>query len=326
MLLALAAGAFCYLLFLVGPQTLMSGARELGWGAVWIVLLGGVEQLFHAAGWWLCFDPRERPGFAGLFGAHLSGHAVSSLTPSATVGGDVVRGTLLSIPAARSEALAAIPLDRLTYAVVDAVLGVLGAIVLVRVSSDLPAFARIGLVLAVGLVTLGIVIFLLLQRRGRLVTLVTGSRLVRRLAGDALAGRIEGAGRTADDRIASAHAHRSGDLVLSGVAHLLGNAVGAAQMAILLSFTATPFDAHAVLQIFLVVTALDLTSFFVPGRLGAQEGARMLAMSMVGVSVDLGLLLSLAQRAEQLAWSGAGLIVYPVLIRGRLPAAGDESL
>ena len=325
-LFALAAGAFVYLIVAVGPQALWSAALELGWGVVWIVLLGGVEQLFHALGWWFCFDPARRPRFAGLFGAHLSGHAVSSLTPTATVGGEVVRGTLLVTPGARREALAAISLDRLTYAVVDAVLGVVGAVVLVRVSSDLPVAARIGLVVAVALVTLGIIIFLLLQRRGRLVSLVTGSRLVKRLAGDALGGRIEGAGQAADDRIAAAHAARSGDLLLSGFSHLLGNGAGAAQMAILLYFVGAPFDAVSVLQIFLVVTALDLTSFFVPGRLGAQEGARMLAMSMVGVRVDLGLLLSLAQRVEQLAWSGVGVAVYPALIARRIPAMGEEAL
>ena len=74
-----------------------------------------------------------------------------------------------------------------------------------------------------------------------------------------------------------------------------------------------PIEWQPVVQVFVVVTALDLASLFVPGLVGAQEGARMLATSMAGYGPELGLLFALVQRVEQLVWTSAGLGLYPAL-------------
>ena len=137
-----------------------------------IILLGGLDQGFHALGWRMCFAPGSVPPGGSLVAAHLAGNAVNLVTPTATVGGEFVRATLLPEESSRARAVAALTVDRLTFAVSDALIGLGGVLVLLR-APELDAVARYSLAAGTGLVVLGIAIFAVLQRSGRLVALLS---------------------------------------------------------------------------------------------------------------------------------------------------------
>jgi hypothetical protein len=191
-------------------------------------------------------------------------------------------------------------------------------------SADLGAAGRAGVLAAVLLVLAGILAFFALQRGGRLATLLTNLRLVRWLGGRAVAERLARGGREVDRRLAHFHAERRPAFLASFGLHLAGTALGAVQLAVFLRLLGPPHDLATVLSIFLIGVASDLVAFFVPARLGAQEGSRMLATSLAGVGAELGLLFSLALRAEQLFWAGTGFAFYLALApRARRVAAAD---
>ena len=109
----------------------------------------------------------------------------------------------------------------------------------------------------------------------------------------------------------------SSDFRAALVLHTLGTSVGALQLAVFLGWLGVPFTAWALAAAFSVTVALDLFSFFVPARLGAQEASRMLAMSVAGLDPARGLSFSLVLRAEQIFWAGVGLLVVPALLGAR---------
>ena len=311
-----------------GPGTLWHDATALGWTIAAIVALFGLEHAVRAAAWWCCYRPELRPPLRRLFWARLASYAVNTTTPSATLGGEVVRSTLLARTVPTIETVTAISVDRLGDTLADCTFGFCGLVV-VLLHAPFPIAARLGLLAAAVLLATGVGAFTLLQRRGRLAAFVTERAWLAPLWNAAASARLLQGGRALDQRLQAFHAERPHAVLLAFALHLVGTSVAAVQIACFLIGVGVPADASVVLRIFLVSVALDLFSFFVPARLGAQEGARMVAVALVGLPARLGLLYSLVLRVEQLAWAAVGLLAYlalaPGAVRARTVApAADE--
>jgi len=229
------------------------------------------------------------------------------VTPTATLGGEVVRGSLLpSVPA--PTAVASLVVDRLACAVADTGLGALGLVALL-VRAELSGWTALAVLAAAALFVTGVGAFWRLQRNGRLLSGILDP-LIRRFARRRAETEVSAAGREVDARIAAFHAERTSSLAAALGLHAAGSLVGAAQLGLFFHFVGAALGVVATLEVFLVALALDLFSFFVPGRLGAQEGARMFAFSLVGLDPALGLLFSLVLRIEQFVWAALGLALY----------------
>ena len=317
--LLLGLGAIClaFLVWEIGPETLWHDTVKLGWGAAFIISVASIEQLLHTLAWQRCFEAAERPSLWRLYGAHLAGGAINIVTPTATLGGELVRGGLLpGVPGAL--AAATVTVDRLAYALADTSLGLLGLLVLLRAPS-LGALTHIAIAAAAALFLTGVGIFWALQRNGRLLSRIVNHSIVQRICGPTLAEGLSTGSASVDLRIATFHAERTSALLAAIALHVAGSLMGAVQLALFFFFVSAHATPWITLQVFLVGIALDLFSFFVPARLGAQEGARMLAVSLVGLEPALGLLFSLVLRVEQVAWAGIGLCLYSLLVPGGWP-------
>jgi uncharacterized protein (TIRG00374 family) len=322
LLLGLGASCLAFLVWQIGPRTLWHDTEKLGWGAALIISVAALEQLFHALAWQRCFDPSERPSLRRLYGAHLAGGAINIVTPTATLGGELVRGGLLpGVPG--TLAAATVTVDRLAYALADASLGTLGLLVLLR-SPSLGAWTHAGIAAAAVLLLTGIGIFWGLQRHGRLLSRIVNRPIVQQICGSRLAEGLSTGSASVDLRIATFHAERTPALLTAIFCHIAGSLMGAVQLALFFFFVSAPATPLMTIEAFLVGIALDLFSFFVPARLGAQEGARMLAVALVGLEPALGLLFSLVLRVEQVAWAGIGLALYSFLVPRGDPRRGSR--
>jgi hypothetical protein len=316
-----------------GLAALWRDAASLGIGTALIVAAAFLEHVLHAAAWARCFDPRHRPALRHLLGAYLAGWAVNLVTPTATMGGEVVRGSLLPRGVPPGDLVSALTADRLAMALGDTAIGLAGFLVLVT-RAPVTGWGRLGLAASALLFVAGVAAFFQLQRSGRLASFLGEGRAAARLLGPERAGRLAAAGREVDGRLAELHASRPGDFRVAVLIHMLGTSVGAVQLGLFLWWLGEPFDLQALLVVFSVATALDLFTFFVPARLGTQEASRMLAMSVAGLDPARGLLYSLVLRLEQIVWGGVGLVLAPALEasrRGRKaplapsPAEGDDA-
>jgi hypothetical protein len=314
--LLLGTALFAALVLHVGPERLWRDASLLGWGVALIIAVEGVADFLHTWAWQRCFAPAHRPPVLRLWWPQLAGAAMNFVTPTATLGGEIVRGTLVPAEVPGAEATASLAINKLAATLCDVVLSLAG-VALLLLLVPLSAEVRGGVLSAVSIFTASVLGFLTVQRRGRLAALLGERRGLARLLGAARAERFGRAAAEVDVRIASFHAERTGDLIVAVLLHIVGTSLGALQLFLFLHWMDAPSDVTTVALVFLVARILDLVAFVVPARLGAQEGARMLAMRLAGLDPSLGLLFSLVLRLEQMTFTALGLAAYAVLAAGR---------
>jgi purine-cytosine permease-like protein len=154
---------------------------------------------------------------------------------------------------------------------------------------------------------------------------------VKKLGGARLSERLSRGGNAVDREIAAYHSERSSDLWLAVALHVVAISMAALQFALFLTLTGKSASALDIVSVFLVGAAIDVASFFVPARLGAQEATRMFATSIVGLGPETGLVFSLVLRVEQILWAGIGMLAYAVMLpsdsrpSGALPDDGVDT-
>lgn len=311
--LALGVAVFAILVQRVGLDTLWRDAARLGWGVVAIVAVEGVSDLLRTAAWQRCFHRAHRPGLLRMWWPNLAGAAVNYVTPTATIGGEVVRGTLAPRGIPATEVTSSLAINRLTLSVADAAIALAGAAV-VMARMPLGLAARLGVVAGIGLLVAGTGAFLWLQRSGRMAGLVGRRSALARLLGAERAARVRRVSEEIDTRMAAVHREELGALLGSAALQLAARFVGALQLWIFLAWMGAPSGAGTVLTVFLVARAIEAVAFFVPASLGTQEGGFMLGISLAGLEPSLGLLFSLALRVEQLTWTAIGFAAYGALV------------
>jgi uncharacterized protein (TIRG00374 family) len=311
--LVLGAALFAVLIWSVGLETLWHDAARLGWALAVIVAVEGVSDILRTAAWQRCFRAERRPGVLRLWWPHLAGAAVNFVTPTATLGGEVVRGSLVPAEIPRTEAVASVVVNKLTLSLADTTVCLSGAAV-VLLRAPLSDEWRHAILVAVGLLLAGVAAFFWVQRTGRLATLVGRRSLVTWMLGAERAERVGHISEEIDERIAAVHDEGGWNVFQSVILHLMGRFVGMFQLWIFLMAMGAPADITTVFTVFVVGRAIDLATFLVPASLGTQEGGFMLAISLAGIPASLGLLFSLALRIEQIVWAGIGFAAYGGMI------------
>ena len=223
-------------------------------------------------------------------------------------------------PFRRSEAAASVTADRLACSVADRMLGLGGRRDPARLRARSRPWHRIALVAATA--SLRPRDRRLLPRPAQRPARHTGSRRIRwwlASVARASAERLARAGADLDFRLRSLHLERPE--AFRGA--LLRNLVASSWWGWPRSRSSSPGSGRRssrglAVQVFLVSVALDLFSFFIPARLGVQEGSRMLAVSVAGLDPALGLLLSSCSGSSR--WSGRHRLGSIALSSAAVPA------
>jgi hypothetical protein len=313
---AILLGSFLLILLTwkIGPGELWQGLSLLGWGLVPFVLLEGVVDIFHTLGWRCCLSPPHRSlPFSRLFSIRLAGSSINYFTPTASLGGEVIKGALLSLNHRGPEAATGVIIGKLAYALSQLIFVVLGsAFILWKIK--LPPAGSAAMVLGSGVVGAGIVGFLILQKRGKL------GAVVRWLADHNLGGKIlKQASRQITQVDLALHffyKERPLDLPRSICWHAAGMVCSILKTWYFL-LLAGDGSFFAAAGIWILGTWFDLLFFPVPLGIGVQEGARVLAFKALGFTLASGLTYGIALRLEQIFWGGVGLLLYAALLAGK---------
>jgi hypothetical protein len=89
----------------------------------------------------------------------------------------------------------------------------------------------------------------------------------------------------------------------------IGWAAGAIEVYLILLFLGIPVTVERALAIEVLSATIDAVLFFVPGKVGTQEGGKVLIFSMLGLEAAKGLSLGILRRMRELIWAGIGLLV-----------------
>jgi hypothetical protein len=305
--LALGAAILAGTVWRIGVEGLARDLRLIGWGLGAVLLVETFNVAFNTWGWSLAF-PRGERTVSGrrLLAARLAGDGVNYLTPSASVGGELLRVRLLGHRVPLGVRWGSVSAAKIGQSVAQAVFVLLGlALVLPRLTGASP---WLGGVLGVAGAVLVALAFFWLVARGvwaTLVGLLRRARLSRLLpAGWA------GPGRDLDAALARLGPWRTS---ASLACFLAGWSVGAAEIYLILHWVGGAADWHTALAVETGSVLIDGVLFFVPAKLGTQEGGKVLLFAVLGLNPARGLTVGVVRRIRELAYAALGLLALGCL-------------
>lgn len=310
-LLGLGVIFLVYLLWDIGVVDLWHKLVLLGWGLIPLVLAEGVAEMIHTVGWRHCLSrPYRSLSFTHLFRIRMAGYAINYLTPTAALGGEVVRATLLTATHKGPEAASGVLIEKACFAVSHLLFVLVGGIILLwRI--QLPEALWVGMAVSSALLMSGIVAFLLLQRFGKL------GFVIRWLAGRQAGGHVlqNAAAYSAevDETMRRFYREQPHDVGLAIGWHLLGHSVGILQTWLFFHLLAQHVSFTTAACTWFLGMWFDLATFIVPLNLGTLEGSRIMALKAVGFDALLGMTYGVTLRLGQLFWSAFGLVSYGML-------------
>jgi len=299
----------------VGITDLIASCQAVGFWIVPYFLFEIIPDFLHTVAWAACFQGHQRPfSLWQLYIRRLAGSAINQVTPTATLGGEVVKVLLLEPLLPRAQAMAAVVIDKASITLAQTGYLALGLLYAMG-HLPLPSELRLGLSLSISLVLLGLLGFIAFQRYGLLSQFV--SYLSRLPLAQARLQRLSQRLAPLDAQLIgyyTVHPWRfGGSLLLHFVSFIAAGCKTYVLLRLLLGPQA-PGWVEAML-VAVVVAALDQMCFFVPARLGTLEGTRVLVLSTVGITPAVGLAFGLMVRLDTLCWNGIGLLAYALCTR-----------
>ena len=315
------AALFTLLLIRQGAPQVGAAFVSAGWwiGAV-VIYHFAVPLLLDALAWWALFPKPERLSLPKLFWMRWIGESVSTLIPSAAVGGDVVRARLAalrgtSIPTAAASVLVDITLG--VFVQIGFTLLGLGLIVSATGHQGFVRPTLIGAVIGV----LAIIGFYVVQRLGMFRFI--GTMISRLVNADDWHSLVH-SGHSLDQAIRRLYARRRGVIgccMWTATSLILGSGE------IWIALHALGLRATLVNAVILQSMVLTIRSavFPVPGALGVQEGGYVVIGNLLGIPGDAAFALSLIARVRELILGIPGLILWQLIEarrfwRARVPA------
>jgi uncharacterized protein (TIRG00374 family) len=313
--LLILGGAFLAgLVWTIGAGELGRELHLLGWGLLPFALAEAVGEMLHTLGWRRCLSgPLRSLSWSVLFRIRMAGYAINYLTPTASLGGEVTKASLLAATYSGPEVVSGLLAEKVAIGMAHALFVAFGClIVLPRV--HLPRPLGISMLLSGTLVAVGIVTFLVLQKRGQL------GAMVRRLAARKRSGPIlrKAAAQITgvDDALRAFHRQRPLDFVRAVLWHLLGFSLGIFQCWLFFRILSPGAPLGTAAAACFLGMWFDLLTFAVPLNAGSQEGGRIIAFTALGYSSVLGLTCGVALRLAQLLCAGLGLALYAWQVAG----------
>jgi putative membrane protein len=309
LLVAAGAALFTFLLIHQGAPQVMAAFASAGWWIAAVVVYHlTIPVLLDALAWWSLFPRADRLSLWEFFWMRWIGESVSTLVPSASVGGDVVRARLAALHGAPIPTSAASVLVDITLGVFVQIGFTLLGLALIVTATGHQSFVRPTLMGAV-IGVLAITGFYVVQRLGMFRFIGT---MISRLANAEDWHSLVHSGHTLDEAIRTQYARRSGVIgccAWTGASLILGSGE------IWIALHALGLHATVVNSVIIQSMVLTIRSvvFPVPGALGVQEGGYVLVGALLGIPGDAAFALSLIARVRELILGIPGLILWQVI-------------
>lgn len=297
---------FVFLLRELGVQTVLGNLQLVGWGIAPIIMQEFLSYIANTLGWLAAFpSPRPHIRFTNLLKARIAGDAVNYLTPTATLGGEFVRTRYLRGQAEGTALVASVAVAKLSQTIGQIAFIIIGLAIILD-DTPLPAPVRHGLLGGLAAFTTLTVVLIVVQRRGMFAPML---RVAQRLGLSARAPEFTRRLQHLDQEIARFHGNATGAFALSSASFFVGWAIGVVEIYLILWFLGLPVSMHRALTIEVLSVALDGVLFFVPAKVGTQEGGKVLIFTLLGLDPGKGLALGILRRIRELTWALIGMLV-----------------
>lgn len=327
-LFLLGCALFVGLVWHIGPTELWRQLTSLGWGIIPFILAEGLAEAIHTVAWRHCL-PRNLKSVSliYLFRVRLAGYAINYFTPTAALGGELTKVSLLTEKGPVTEATSGVLIGKVCFALAHLLFVALGTIVIVR-SVHFTTMEWVSLLVSGLLVAAGILTFFLLQKYGKLGGLIRW--LVAKNIGGRPLKKASSALTAVDGELQAFYRDRPGDMVRALGWHLIGYSIGIIPTSFFLHSLqpSAPFAAAA--TIWFLGMCFDLLTFAVPLNAGSLEGSRVLVLNFLGYAPGAGMIYGIALRLGQMFWAIVGLGIRATFVAAKhdgatAPQMGDSN-
>jgi glycosyltransferase 2 family protein len=296
------------------PAAVFASVTRLSWriGVILMFPMALVMAL-DALGWRYAFL-HDRVPFGPLLATRLAGEAFNIVTPTAALGGEVVKAWLLRDRVPLEESVPSVIIAKTTITIAQGIFLLLGIALAVIVLAGTRLLLAMEWLLALEVIALAL--FILMQTRG---LVGWSARLldrlkIRRLSGSNTAARVDAA-------LADFYRREPRRLALSILFHLCAWLLGIAETWLILWFLGIPVSLATATVIEAFGTGVRFATFLIPGSLGAQEGGYVVTFLALGLSGADGVTFGLVRRFRELVWVAIGLALFAAMKRGPVVAA-----
>ncbi|RMH59605.1 MAG: TIGR00374 family protein [Candidatus Hydrogenedentota bacterium] len=294
----LGIGTFVWVLRSCNEERVWEALGGVGWKFLPIFFLELVFDAANTVGWRLAFPVGNVPGFWKLFFVRQAGTTINQVTPTATLGGEPLKAMLLAPTVPIPDGLASVILAQTTFMIAQMIF-VLFALVFILPLLGVSVNVKVAMIVTFLGLAAGLFAAVKIQKEGGwgyLLSAVVGKVLSKAKAESVIAET----GKT-EERLRRIFSHERGAVWGSVAAHLAGRLVSLGQIWLILSALGVSTGLGICLAVSGLSILIDLPTSIVPGRVGVQEGGRVLILTALGLPPPLGFALSLVERAVQLA-------------------------
>jgi len=302
-----------YVVSRVGVAEIAADVRQVGWGLLAVIAIGGLRFLLRALAWRLCLDRPSALSVRDAFAAVICGDTIGNLTPLGPLVGEPAKAALAGKRMPLATAATALAIENAFYTLSAAAMIAAGMIALLVRFELPPAIRGVGLVSIAGTAVLFAIALALVWRQPALVSRALGfaPRLARH------ADRV----RALESEIYGFTSTHRAVLPALAAAEVGFHALGVAEAYLtlwLLNGVPPPLLIAFILE---TTNRLITVVFkFVPLRLGVDEAATaFLTQQVLGIGARTGLAIAIVRRVRVLFWAVAGGLL---LIREGLTPGG----
>lgn len=306
--LGLGLCALGWLIWDVGPATLLDQLWAVGPWFPLVLLAEGLSNTASTVGWRHSFDPAERPGFRRLLAVSFASLSVAGALPSGQAG-EVAKANMLRGVTSGPEILSSLMLYNLLHVgttLVCVTVGPLAALALGGFPDDvvLLTLAIAGVMIAV-MIGLGVVMAMGLFDRG--LGRIGAARLIPWTPSESL----RKSAREVDDRMRRMLRERPADLAIGSIGLLAGRAFAVVEIHVILLALGVPGGWLTALMVFSATAVVNYLLMVLPAREGFLEASTLGVFKLLGLSGADGLSLELTRRLRKMTFQaiGVGLMV-----------------
>jgi len=308
--IALAAGLALFIWILSATDLSSVGDYVLRVGMAGILAINVMFLIGFSAdvsAWLLLFRNLRHTGtwFGRIWVAQLVGEAVNILAPFGSLGGEPVKAMILKrkFDVPYSESTAAIVLAQTTNSLAQVPFTIIGVILLMQ-QDLLPPAIEMTIVATTAVIAVFMLLVLAVLHLRGLASLE--QRLSRSRWGARLANALVFL-KEIEEHLFHIVRKSPAQFGAAFVLSFLVWVAGAAEMYLIFLFLDHPISVGDAWIMETVIVLVRSVTFFIPGHLGAQDGAITLVARALTGSPDMGLAVALVRRGRELLWGVIGV-------------------
>lgn len=288
-----------------GLAEVLNVLTEGGWLLLTLPLIWLPSFIIQVYGWNFLFPVKRIPPFKELFLSLWMGRAINTLLPVATIGGEIAKARLLILWKRDGiDASASVMVDKAVQALALVPWAIIGTCLMLYLAMD----NKLAMYIAFGtfVLCLNVIGFMFLQRKGMFGL---SAKLIGKFTSSDKWGQITNNAHQVDDVVRSLYSDKK-RFSLSVFWRTVGLILSTAEVWLacyLLGFPISILEAIMLKSLTQIITDI---AFVIPNGYGVQEGGFILIGSLVGLSPEVGLAVSLAIRIRELVFDLPGLMLW----------------